>query len=109
MGFYPTGSPLTAKDDRKGCLYGGNIFCCSCRQTVNALLVREREWVCPDLLFRQAILYRRIDDTESREVPLTIAFLAIVSDGTPACQKNEPPGNRTLNLQLKRLLLCRLS
>ncbi len=35
------------------------------------LLEGEGEWICPDLLFRQATLHHLVDDAESREVPLT--------------------------------------
>ena len=60
----------------------------------------------PHLLFREATLSfaRKSVKTESREVPLIVnerrnAYLAL----------SEPAGNRTLNPQLKRLLLCQLS
>jgi hypothetical protein len=48
----------------------GNTFCCSCRGHSAPFLTHTRT---PGLLFHRATLCRELDDTESREVPLTIS------------------------------------
>lgn len=111
VGFYPTVSPLPREGEHKASPLREGMLSVAVvvRPHPDPLLQGEGECVCPDLLFRQATLHHLVDDAESREVPLAIALSAIASDGTPACQfsqnleglaVNEPPGNRTLNLQL---------
>ena len=83
-----------------------------------ALLTRSRERTCSLLQLSsrvdcsaRALTYFFVrqpcfsprQETGSREVPLTC-----MRDGSLAC-RSEAAGNRTLNPQLKRLLLCQLS
>ncbi len=70
-----------------------------------AVVVILPEGGCPDLLFHQATWPEL---TPGRRVGKFLYPLAgTATDHLPAL--HEPPGNRTLNPQLKRLLLCQLS
>lgn len=91
---------------------GGILFCCSCRQTC-PLASRRRfgarsALTCCFVRQSCAVVRRHgesgssSDDCENRNRQRRNTCL-------PTPRINEPPGNRTLNLQLKRLLLCQLS
>ena len=93
--FTPPVRPLRARFARAG------IF------SVAVVVLGDLRHRDPDLLFRQAIAHHLA--TTPGVGKFLWRFYKYQRRNTCLPNFNEPPGNRTLNLQLKRLLLCRLS
>lgn len=91
---------------------GGIIFCCSCRQTrpvPSRKRVRTQSALTCCFVRQSCAVMRRHGESGSSSGDCGNRNRQRRNTCLPTPRINEPPGNRTLNLQLKRLLLCQLS